>query len=618
MSYKLLSFILVLFFSLGLFSATVDLTDLSDFNDQYAEADNEEGNTELDGGSDSEPDKAVETSVVNSAADASATIGNAGAQEALSFLGLKPNAWNKTSRDDIYYFLKKLPTKTEHKFLMRLVRAFLLAPLEIPPEIGKKKNPDQGDLNLLILRAKKLYKMGFLDDAFNLLQAHRSLQAHGLYLKLKFQKDLMVNKTAEACSVAQERVQTNNTIFWQKAQAVCQALNGKGAEAQLSLSLISENQEQEEQEFSTALQMYLDPALSHYKPDESHPDLLALTLASKVPGALTKEVFLQLPVLIRFYLYSNLGEALELSDEDKLDLYEEALENSAIDVDQLRSAYLAYYQKYKERIGEDKLDFKEVATSLTSGARALLYGHAVATRHQKSLSDKFYLALVANASKANRLYPVALVLGDKTQEFIPREGEGDYIDLFALASAFLGGSQPLCAWQFYVKEATRIQTLPLIFLKCPKGDLAYQNEQIGQWFEHFQEVYKENLPDFYKYVAKVFSVLQVFNREIPKEEWKKIPLLEEACSTGCINLVDKALIERSIKDKNEAEFIARLLIFLGKSEEIWMQEGLLFVVEKLVESGNEKLAYFFANEMMSWFDAPQESTAEAEDEDELK
>lgn len=598
-------FVFTLFFFVSTFlkAETVDLTDLSGVDqthvaDPVAAADQasvealSEKKQDADHGG-----TTVEKSMVTETSDEAVNVENAGAEQALQFLNLKPNAWKDVTREEIHRLIEKIPNHMSSRLLMRLARNFLLAPLEVP----KQKQGGEGDLNTIILRAQKLHDMGFLKDAFDLLQAHHSLQTHALYQKLKFEKDLMAGHPEGACHIPSEKIKQGGALYWQKAQITCQVLQGKIPEARLSLEVFAEERGQTDKDFISAVQVHLEPELAQYTPDMKAPDILGLILVSKIPGGLTQETLVNFPLLVRLYLEANLGDGLSLSPSAKLDIYEEALDMMFIGEDALRQAYLDYYADYKKQQQGKEVDFKALATTLTPESRAVLYGYAMEHMHQEEVADKVLLALIANALRSNQLRPVSKLLGEKIRSLEPKEGMARYIDLITLAGAFSGEYNVICPWQFYVSAATKSQTLPFVFMACPVSDASYRNEQIAGWFERFHGVHKEHLPEFHRYAATLFSILESLGIPVPKALWQKIPALPDDQLMD-INLVDKALIERSVKDKSGAELVARLLNALGKTEEIWTREALLFTIQKLTQAGNKDLALQFALDLAAQVD----------------
>jgi hypothetical protein len=540
----------------------------------------------------------IESSMVSESEDASVNTENVGSEKSLAFLNLNPGAWKDLTREEIHQLIRKIPNHMTSRLLMRIARSLLLAPFEVP----RQKENQEGDLNTVVLRAQKLYEMGFLADAYNLLGSYRALQAHTLYQKLKFEKDLMEHKMEDACTVPKLKLAKGvEILYWQKAQIACQVLQGRISEAQLSLNIFVEDQGNKEQDFISAVQLHLEPGLTQYTPNVKNPDSLGLILASKIPDGLMQDIVVKIPLLVRLYLQANLGNKLILDDSTKLDSYEEAVDLMLMETGVLKQSYLSYYKNYKQKHQGAEVNFNELTTNLTPEARAILYGSLLEQTMNEEESYKIILALVTNALQSNRLRPVLLLLGEKLNYLELKNETAYYVDMVVLSRAFAEEFGGICPWQIYVKGANQNQTLPFLFISCPNLENSYRNEQLLVWLKRFQAIYKDDLPAFHRYTAILFSIFEALGISVPQEIWQKIPTLPDKAIMD-INLVDKALITKSAQNEKGAEIIARLLSALGETEEIWTYKSLLFILQKLRESGNKKLARLFAIELVSQLD----------------
>ena len=504
--------LLTCFVGVSLLANQIDLTDMSDFEtvtekQKELEAVDKHLKDAESKKKEAEDTTFSENSVVQIMKEGQDFLENVGSEEALDFLNLKASDWNQTTRLEAIQLIKKIPTHIRYKFLGRLTRLLLLASLEVPLEKEKKGSLEKEvseDLSFLTLRAQKLYDMGFLSDAFRLMEAHRILQSHPLYQKLKFEHDLMHKEVLPACDSALTNLKKTNSLYWQKAQATCQILQGKIDSARLSFQIIAEDQGQKEKDFISAIQLYFEPELAKYTPQKDAPDMLGLILVSKLPGGLNEEKIAGFPLLVRQYLEANMSEDLHLSDVAKLELYEEALDMFFIEPSQLKQEYIKFYKTYKQKRGGEALDFKDIASSLTPESRAIMYGYSLDVADQNETVDMVRLALLANAYKSKRLRPVSRVLGGDLRGLEPREGSAKYVDLIALAAAYSDDAQSICPWQFYARAATHLQTLPFIFIQCQKTNKGHRNAELEEWFDHFQERNKDHPEAFYRYAATFF------------------------------------------------------------------------------------------------------------------
>jgi hypothetical protein len=117
--------------------------------------------------------------------------------------------------------------------LQALERRLLLSPGE-PPQ-----GPDAAGLYLPFLRARRLLQLGELSAARAIVAA-TAAERRGPLWRLAVDADAIGGQLDRACGTVRDRIQSDKTIFWQRALVACQALEGKIREARLGLQILAE------------------------------------------------------------------------------------------------------------------------------------------------------------------------------------------------------------------------------------------------------------------------------------------------------------------------------------------------------------------------------------------
>lgn len=151
--------------------------------------------------------------------------------------------WKKSSRTTVEELLSAPWPVFSSPTLYKLALRVLLTSTEIPA-------PENSPVNLLELRAQRLYELGEITYAFELIKGFGANINPLLFNKIKFSALLAQQKYEEALKIAMVQAPKSHEVFWQEAIIFCQLFNPTHQEAaRLALSLYQDNPKIADPEF---------------------------------------------------------------------------------------------------------------------------------------------------------------------------------------------------------------------------------------------------------------------------------------------------------------------------------------------------------------------------------
>lgn len=143
-----------------------------------------------------------------------------------------PAMWWGTDRRVIETFMPQLPVTSPSPAMRALMHRLLLTGAQVP-EGGQPGS-------LISLRAGLLSAMGDFQGVNALLSVVPGYSANPELLRVEMDTRLLTGDVARACRMAHEHIETQDTVYWQKAFNFCQALEGQQQAALLGLGLLEE------------------------------------------------------------------------------------------------------------------------------------------------------------------------------------------------------------------------------------------------------------------------------------------------------------------------------------------------------------------------------------------
>ncbi len=145
--------------------------------------------------------------------------------------GFGTSLWTGADRPMVERLVPKLPARSSSRTVRDLTRRLLLT--AATPPAG------EGQQNFVTLRAERLFAMGDVEGAAQLINNTPPRQRDENLLALAVQADLLRNDLASACAEVDENPSIF-TVFWQKATVFCRILAGDESQAALGLALLRE------------------------------------------------------------------------------------------------------------------------------------------------------------------------------------------------------------------------------------------------------------------------------------------------------------------------------------------------------------------------------------------
>ncbi len=147
--------------------------------------------------------------------------------------GLSYKMWEGSERDLIKKYLKDLPINLESNLAIDLMKKVLLSSADIP---GSDK-----EIDLILIRINKLLQLGDFDNAKSLIDLVSDKNNEEILIK-QTEINLSLNNFDLVCSdIENKRNDFKENFFWRKVEIFCQILNNQLNKANLSLSLLKED-----------------------------------------------------------------------------------------------------------------------------------------------------------------------------------------------------------------------------------------------------------------------------------------------------------------------------------------------------------------------------------------
>ena len=156
--------------------------------------------------------------------------------------GLGHKIWKKSSRATVEGLLCAPWTSFSSPALYKLALRVLLTSTEVP-------TPEGSSVNLLEMRAQRLYEMGEITYAFDLIKGFSANITPPLFNKIKFSALLTQQKYDEALKIALTQAPTSHDVFWKEAIIFCQLCTGQQESARLALSVYRDDPKIADPEF---------------------------------------------------------------------------------------------------------------------------------------------------------------------------------------------------------------------------------------------------------------------------------------------------------------------------------------------------------------------------------
>ena len=148
--------------------------------------------------------------------------------------GLGYDMWTGSERNVIKDYLQNLPVNKESDTAIKLMKTLLLTNANVP------KSNDETDL--ILIRIKKLIELGDFDNAKLLIDLVDKENNEEILIK-QTEINLSLNNFDLACSdIEEKRKKFKQNLFWRKVEIFCQILNGNTNKANLSISLLKEDE----------------------------------------------------------------------------------------------------------------------------------------------------------------------------------------------------------------------------------------------------------------------------------------------------------------------------------------------------------------------------------------
>lgn len=308
--------------------------------------------------------------------------------------GFGPAMWWGTDRRVLETFMAQLPVTSPSPAMRDLMRRLLLTGAQVP-EGGK-----QG--SLISLRAGLLAAMGDFQGVNALLSVVPGYSGNPDLLRVEMDTRLLTGDVARACQIANAHIETQNTLYWQKAFNFCQALDGKQEAALLGLALLEELGVEDPVFFE------LVGAIAH---ESKAPVVESLSDPTPLHLALARVAKVKLPSDVISSNRPGVLRAIAISPNASAELRLEAAERAesagALQVDALRQLYASI------EFSADELKNPLTVAAKRTGpmSRALLYratlSQTVPAAQAEALSRALEMARVGGryASTARAFLP---------------------------------------------------------------------------------------------------------------------------------------------------------------------------------------------------------------------
>lgn len=510
-------------------------------------------------------------------------LDSVGIIENLSVFDLTRNDWDGSTREVVFDIISKMPIHYQSVTLENLSKLLLEGAFKIP----KSDNP-LADKNLLLIRADKLFQMGFAQEAFALLNAHRSLHKKPLYLQLKFENGIMKNHTLDACQLARQQIQLSPSPYWEKAMILCQIKDGDFDAAHLSLSVLSDGSYDSEKEFIQTAQSILAPEFKDNLVTIKPTEPLSLILLNTAPDGIHPNVLKNMPRKSRTNLVRL--KPLNTTPVSRLGLLEEAVENGQLPPQELMDHYHLFA---KEHLSHKKdwadISPKELEKNNTPDARVNLIFQALYGKKERQ--NEALRSLLSNAHAFGLYNGISKTLGKKLADINPKDGAANMADVIIPALIISGQKSEVCKWQHYIDPENEFTTIPLLLIGCEEMNSTYRDHLLTSWLSNINS-YDKNIATLY--AQAVLLILEVFDITTSEKQWQN---LSETPNYKTMRLSPKRrqILSYASQKKRRAETIGRILVDISP-EKYWTLDNILFALKNLKKVDLNKAAIQIATE----------------------
>ena len=182
--------------------------------------------------------------------------------------GLGYDMWSGSERNIIQDYLKNLPINKESGTAIELIKDLLLSNAYVP-----KSN---GQTDLILIRISKLIELGDFENAKSLIDLVNKEDNEEILIK-QTEINLSLNNFDLVCSnIEKKRKDFKQNIFWKKVEIFCQILNDNTNKANLSISLLKEDESFDDKNFLKIIDSLI------YKEEIDDENLLDLNLLNLV------------------------------------------------------------------------------------------------------------------------------------------------------------------------------------------------------------------------------------------------------------------------------------------------------------------------------------------------
>jgi len=309
--------------------------------------------------------------------------------------GLGPDMWLGTNRLVVESLLSKIPVATASPAMRDLMRRLLLTGAPVPE--GSQPG------SLIALRAGQLLAMGDFTGVNALLKVVPGYAENPDLLRIEVDSRLLTGDVARACQVTNAYIENQSSTYWQKAFIFCQAIEGKGEQAQLGMSLLRELGVEDEVFYSLVSALanaYEAPVIESL----ADPSPLHLALARVVKATLPADVISSnRPAILR-----SIAISPNASADLRIEAAERAEFSGALPVDALRQLYASI------EFSDADLNNPLIALAGLSGplSRALLY--------RATLSQKGPVAQAESLAQALQLARLGGRYASTARAFLPQ------------------------------------------------------------------------------------------------------------------------------------------------------------------------------------------------------
>lgn len=368
--------------------------------------------------------------------------------------------------------LEGIPVNPQSPTLRDLARQFLIT--EHPTA-----NPAQ-KAQMISLRARKLWVLGFVDDARNLLNAVPDLKSDPSIRATSFEVSLLAKDAKTACAdlnatpLSKSDLHDDGFLALRKDEIFCLALTGHEDEAVLALDLLRERNGTDPT-FLALIEMMLGGAPISIGDAPSLLQFMAFqTLNKRLPPEILSTVNAGLLTMILSQVTVPMAT--------RIDAAERALSLGAIGDTVLAGLY-----------GADN----NAMDSAGPRGRAMLYRQA-RDQSQPQLRAEALAALWSQAKTENHLTPVMLVAAPLIGDLTPAPETLWFAPASARSLYLAGRLEAARAWYSQTRDAAErfgdvwrealIELWPLAYLADGDGDVTYDQVLLDAWIDRQQRV----------------------------------------------------------------------------------------------------------------------------------